>query len=291
MKKLVFTLATYIYGYIYRSQDNGNTWTRLENGLPLNQGLVYNHPVALITSGSEDIFYSTYATDGTALPKTSAGDPSIDTDTGFFSSTDHGEIWTKINKSLPCKNPSPCDSGWGPLAVDAMGTPFLAIYDYNSGKAANFYHVFYSLDRGESWIEVGAGVRFFAQGGLTSLGVSPSGYVYVGFTAGLYRSKQPITVSRDESPIEIPQRLLLEQNYPNPFNERSTIAFYVPETGPVRLTLYSLLGKKITTLINGPLAMGKHRVSVDGTGLAGGVYLYRLEASSVVESKVMMIRK
>ncbi len=215
----------------------------------------------------------------------------MDTDTGFFRSIDHGETWTKFNKSLPCKRPSPCDYFPGPLAVDEMGNPFLAIYDYNSGKAANFYHVFYSLDRGESWIEVGAGVRFFAEGRLTSLGVSPSGYVYVGFTAGLYRSKQPITVSRDEAPTDIPSRLLLEQNYPNPFNERTTIVFEVPETGPVRLTIYSLLGKKIATLIDGPLAVGKHRVSVDGRGLAGGIYLYRLETSSMIESRAMMIGK
>jgi hypothetical protein len=70
----------------------------------------------------------------------------------------------------------------------------------------------------------------------------------------------------------------LGQNYPNPFTKESLIPYYVPETSSVRITLMNLLGEEIAVLYEGQQLQGINYINVDGSKLAPGLYLYRLEA-------------
>jgi hypothetical protein len=79
-------------------------------------------------------------------------------------------------------------------------------------------------------------------------------------------------------------------NYPNPFRGSTTIAFSMPEQGPVSLTVYSLLGERVATLIDGERGEGSHEVTFRADGLAPGVYLYRLDANGTSVIKRMAIR-
>jgi hypothetical protein len=72
--------------------------------------------------------------------------------------------------------------------------------------------------------------------------------------------------------------MTLAQNSPNPFQGQTRIAFRVEQGGRVLLRLYDLRGRVVRTLVNDDLQAGDHEVTVDGTGLASGVYLFRLEA-------------
>jgi surface protein len=83
----------------------------------------------------------------------------------------------------------------------------------------------------------------------------------------------------------------LDQNYPNPFNPSTLIRFALPEQVHVNLTLYNLLGQKITTLVNEIRSPGWHDVTFDATGLSSGMYMYRLEADGFVKTRSMMIVK
>ena len=83
----------------------------------------------------------------------------------------------------------------------------------------------------------------------------------------------------------------LSQNYPNPFNSATTISFDLSESGPVTLSVYNMLGQKISTLVNGSLEKGRHTVRFDGEPLASGTYLYRLEAAGQVVQKQMLLAK
>ena len=69
----------------------------------------------------------------------------------------------------------------------------------------------------------------------------------------------------------------LEQNYPNPFNPTTTLRFTVPERSPVRLVLVDMLGAVVREIAAGTYAPGTYTVVLDGSGLASGAYLCRMD--------------
>lgn len=87
---------------------------------------------------------------------------------------------------------------------------------------------------------------------------------------------------------DVPATYDLTQNYPNPFNPQTTIRYTLAEAGPVRLTVFDLLGREVTTLVHGTRLAGSHTATFDATGLPSGVYLYRLEAGGQVLTRQMM---
>lgn len=90
---------------------------------------------------------------------------------------------------------------------------------------------------------------------------------------------------------EIPDRYSLAQNYPNPFNPSTKINFSVTSPGVVKLTVMDMLGREISTLVNSKMEPGTYNVDFDGAGLTSGVYFYRLETGSFVETKRMVLLK
>lgn len=95
--------------------------------------------------------------------------------------------------------------------------------------------------------------------------------------------------SAEETPAPLPTRSSLAQNYPNPFNPATEIAFDVAAGGPVSLRVYDLLGREVAVLVNGERAPGRYRERFDGSGLASGVYVYRLQTAGAVETRRMML--
>ncbi|MBD3401733.1 T9SS type A sorting domain-containing protein [candidate division GN15 bacterium] len=98
-----------------------------------------------------------------------------------------------------------------------------------------------------------------------------------------------------DEPI-LPEEVALHQNYPNPFNPETRIAFELPVSGRVRLSVYNVLGQEVTTLIDSDLGAGRHEVSWRGTDRSGqavssGIYLYRLETQAQVLTRKMMLLK
>ena len=89
----------------------------------------------------------------------------------------------------------------------------------------------------------------------------------------------------------LPLGYSLAQNYPNPFNPSTTIAYDLPEGSHVTLTLYTITGQKVGTLASGHQEAGHYQVTWDGSGFATGIYLYRLQAGSFIQTrKVLLLR-
>ncbi|MDX2128438.1 MAG: T9SS type A sorting domain-containing protein [Chloroherpetonaceae bacterium] len=83
----------------------------------------------------------------------------------------------------------------------------------------------------------------------------------------------------------------LAQNYPNPFNPTTTIQFRLPQSGFTELTIYDMLGRKVSTLINQRMEAGLHRVNFNAQSLASGVYFYRLSTGNFSMTKKMTLIK
>ena len=89
----------------------------------------------------------------------------------------------------------------------------------------------------------------------------------------------------------LPQKFALQQNFPNPFNPQTTIRFTIAQSGPVKLTVFNVLGQKVKTLIDAPMQAGAHQVTFDGRNLASGIYWYRLQANGRVKVRKMVLLK
>ncbi len=74
--------------------------------------------------------------------------------------------------------------------------------------------------------------------------------------------------------INILNSLTLEQNYPNPFNPSTRIKYSIPESGFVNITIYNLLGEKVTELVNEESSAGNHYTDFNAGQLTYW-YLYR----------------
>jgi hypothetical protein len=99
------------------------------------------------------------------------------------------------------------------------------------------------------------------------------------------------TVSvRDQKPI-VPAAYQLCQNYPNPFNPTTTIRYTIVDRQSTTILVYDLLGREVSTLVNEVKQPGSYSVQFDASGLAGGVYFYRLSAGAHVGTRAMLLLK
>lgn len=89
----------------------------------------------------------------------------------------------------------------------------------------------------------------------------------------------------------VPDDITLVQNYPNPFNPTTTIAFNLPESMRVKLSVFNVVGQPIAVLADGMLGEGDHSYEWDATGLPSGMYIYQLEVGTKVLTRKMTLVK
>jgi hypothetical protein len=88
-----------------------------------------------------------------------------------------------------------------------------------------------------------------------------------------------------------PSRLFLEQNYPNPFNPSTMIRYGVPAGMRVKLTVHTLLGSQIRTLVDQWQEAGTYTFDFIGADLPSGAYFYRLQTDVGTITRRMIISK
>ena len=119
----------------------------------------------------------------------------------------------------------------------------------------------------------GSGTILATSGTLTPVG---SGVLTVSIVQGVAEGTRPLVYA-------------LEQNYPNPFNPSTQIRYQVPGASVVRLAVYDVVGREVSVLVNDRREAGVYEVRFDATNLASGVYFYRLQAGTFVETKRLLL--
>jgi hypothetical protein len=152
--------------------------------------------------------------------------------------------------------------------------------------------------RDERWIEIG-----FVPGFGTTTEIKSYSYADENLQMGAYsyRLKQVDLDGTFEytNSVEIevyaPDEFVLAQNYPNPFNPSTTIEFSVPDLSEVDLSVYSVIGEKVATIVNSTFEAGYHTVNFNAVNLPSGTYIYTVKATTesgvFVESKKMLLLK
>ena len=105
-------------------------------------------------------------------------------------------------------------------------------------------------------------------------------------------------VSVEDEIANIPTEFILHQNYPNPFNPSTTIKFSIPnvtlsgvEGSRVQLIVYDVLGNEVATLVDEYKPAGMYNVQFTMNNLASGIYFYKLQAGSFIQTKKMIFLK
>jgi hypothetical protein len=90
---------------------------------------------------------------------------------------------------------------------------------------------------------------------------------------------------------EIPDEFFIDGNYPNPFNPHTSIRFGLPHASDVNLTVYNLLGRKVTELINEHRPAGVHIAVWNAENIPSGLYFYRIQAGEYKGMGKMLLVK
>ncbi len=83
----------------------------------------------------------------------------------------------------------------------------------------------------------------------------------------------------------------LMQNYPNPFNPSTNIQYTINKRGTVSLKVYDVLGREVATLVNEEKPAGVYELTYNAGQLSSGIYFYKLQSGSFVETKKMILMK
>ncbi len=110
---------------------------------------------------------------------------------------------------------------------------------------------------------------------------------FSGFAAGTVGE----ITSRSDEESDLPLYFDLSQNYPNPFNPVTSIRYQLPVASDVRLEVFDIIGRRVAVLVNEQVQAGRYTIQFDASGFASGVYFYRLQAGSFVQTRKLTVIK
>ena len=249
----------------YISDDKGLTYTRtVVNDIKLRFVVHGNTIVALGTGGGRRDF-------------------------GLWRSTDNGSTFEEViaEQVLP--------SEWF-RKLPLNDIVFDGTYYYISTSAFNSADdggVWVSTDL-QNWSQLGLAGQYAQELTITENYLYSTVWVNGGDSNGLhYIALSDVTITSNEEPdrAALPAGITLHQNYPNPFNPATVIAFDLSNASEVTLDLFNLQGQRVSTLIRQSMTAGRHSITLDGSTLSSGTYIYRLQAGETQLTKTMTLVK
>jgi hypothetical protein len=119
--------------------------------------------------------------------------------------------------------------------------------------------------------------------------IGPTGFSNI-FALAM-RTDSVVVAVAEQPKTPVPESFSLAQNFPNPFNPSTQIQFGLPKESHVKLEIFNLLGEQIATLVDRTTQAGYFSEQFDATGLASGLYLYRIQAGDFVDTKKLLLLK
>lgn len=113
----------------------------------------------------------------------------------------------------------------------------------------------------------------------TRTAISPAPVVTIGSLTGITNGNT------------IPDKYELYQNYPNPFNPTTTIRYDIPEENHVKITVYDMLGREVSQLVNEIKTAGSYEIIWNGINQSSGIYFYKIEAGDFTKQVKMILVK
>jgi photosystem II stability/assembly factor-like uncharacterized protein len=147
-------------------------------------------------------------------------------------------------------------------------------------------YIFRTTNGGATWIDQSSGITQHLNA--VCFTDANTGTV-VGYSGTILRTTNGGTLVENQPGV--PQQYLLSQNYPNPFNPITTITYELLKSSEVTLTVYDVLGREVSVLVNEKRNAGVHEVKFDGSNLASGIYFYRLKAGTYINTKKLVLLK
>jgi hypothetical protein len=259
--------------------------------------IVYQNTAA--TGTFTKIFESVIPSSGTGTQFYSSGPVNITLQAGMFYAV--GVDWNGgLTYYWDASAPVPIPISFGTITGGLAQTVFPPPATISQSASTSLYYTQLVTASGR-WLSIqSGGSGTVAPGDSTPLGFKittnllPTG---VASAALVVNSNDPVTATVNipvvvdvvtalsEVEAGIPEVYGLDQNYPNPFNPVTRIRFALPKESTVRVTLYTILGQEVITLVDGQLPAGYHSRQWNGTNSSGslvgtGVYFYRIEATA-----------
>lgn len=275
-------------GGIFISTNNGINWSSVNNGLTyLNiSSLAYLknqvNEVILFAGTYNGLFVSTnYGENWSQRANTQYFEYVAVSGENVFAaaimhlwfSTDLGLSWTDVT------------TGLRDLPVWALAT-----YGTNVFALTNWGGIFLSTNNGENWKIINEGIIDTL---VLAIGINDTYIFASGVAEGLWRRplSELVTMLPVENTTELPKEFALYQNYPNPFNPSTTLSFVICHLSFITLKVYDVLGREVTTLVNEEKPAGTYEIKWNATNLPSGVYFYKIQAGSFIETKKMILVK
>jgi photosystem II stability/assembly factor-like uncharacterized protein len=234
---------------------------------------------------------------------------------GIFNSTDDGDSWSQIpysNTSLNFESIAAIDQnnltlvgdsytivrtndggitwttpGYTPGSVNLNEITF---FDANNGViVGDDGLVLNTTDAGNTWLPSNVQVNpaIITQKDLKSVAFSSvSNGIAIGQDGAQYYSTDggqnwtmQLSTPANKNKAKKNLQVAVKQNFPNPFNPSTIISYNLPFDASVTLKVYDMLGKQVTSLVNGNQSAGSYNFRFDGANLSSGIYFYELKAT------------
>ncbi|MFZ1322184.1 MAG: YCF48-related protein [Ignavibacteria bacterium] len=284
-----------------------------------NGGINWNHNSV---PGSENIYSVFFINEQTGWISTEKiGGNSKDTNyLKILKTTDGGNNWltqlNNIRQTSPYYSIQFSDSMHGWVALYIIPIDAIQIYRTTNGGenwsennlGNSGYYYFYFLDSLKGWsCGVNNRIKRSTNGGISWIGslALPASINYYsiyftdslnGWTVGRYgiilnTTTGGVLTNFSNISTEIPDNFSLSQNFPNPFNPNTVINYELRFASLIKLVVYDVLGNEVSTLVNEYKPAGSYEVEFDGSDFSSGIYFYRIEAGSFIETKKMLLLK
>lgn len=299
---------------VWRSEDFGATWA--VRRIPPAQWGFHNGGRVAVSLTNPDVVWAGFYMDGTRqlhvstdrgrsfAPTTSselapgfisglAADPHDDKK-GYVLFSAYGRA--KILRTRDLGASWEDLSGFGDGAsTSSNGFPNVAVHDLlvlpdRDGEiwVGTEIGLFISQDDGASWQSADNGLPAVS---IWEIRVVDDEIVVATHGRGVWSLPLSAVPVGSESSQALPSSFALHPNYPNPFNPSTTISFDVPAASRVRLTVFDVAGRHVSTLTNEPFGAGRHNVEWDAGGVASGMYFVRMQSGDFSATQAVTLVK